>query len=163
MSNNEKICIFNKNHLLGKKSLENHYLRSHGKEYAKIMKNGWFCRDRKFKLFLNQEEMDKHVNKCNKCKYIFGRQKRQENNKNPENSENSESEITESDNEESNNILNDISVAGMKIIKDKLPKDKNKITFPIFDFDKYKNHEDKLTSIDLELINSLIEEEKNLF
>ena len=172
MSNNKKICIFNKNHLLGNKTLENHYIKSHAKEYSDIMKNGWFCRKREFKLFKNQIEMNKHVDKCDICKLILGENKIKENNKNRGNPENNvSSEIGESDNSESGkteddedpNIMNDISFAGMEVIKQKLPKDKKDIKFPTFDFDKYKIHDDKITNSDLKLINSLIEEERNLF
>ena len=168
MSNNKKICIFNKNHSLGNKSLENHYIKSHAKEYSDIMENGWFCRSNKFKLFKNQIEMNKHIAKCNICKSILGENKIKENNKNGENSENNvSSESGKSDNSESEKNESDgdadISLAGMEAIKQKLPKDKKDIKFPTFDFDKYKIHDDKITNSDLKLINSLIEEERNLF
>ena len=151
MSNNNKSCIFNKNHIIGKKSIENHYVKSHLKEYSNSMNKGWFCRRVKSNIFKDQKEMDKHISKCQICQIYCGEKR---NNKIHKNSE---------DNNDDNNSLIDISVAGMKIIEEKLPKDKKKIDFPTLDLDKYKKIDNKITNTDLELINILIEEEKNLF
>ena len=139
MSKNKKVCIFNKNHMIGNKSLENHYYRSHTEEYSKIMNNGWFCRDNnKSLIFLNQAEMDKHMNKCEICKNRCGL---------------IQDETT----------IQSISESTIEKIRKKLPKDKKRIDFPYFDFSKYIIQDDKkLINLDSELIKELIEEEKNM-
>ena len=139
MSKNKNICMFNKNHIIGNKSLLNHYHRSHAEEFLKIMNNGWFCRDKnKATYFLNQVEMDDHMNTCNICQKYCGENL----------NETTNASITES-------VINKI--------KKKLPKNKKHIDFPFFDFSKYIIKDDKkLINLDSELIKELIEEEKNI-
>ena len=122
MSNNKKVCMFNKNHMIGKKSLENHYQKIHSKEYSKIMNNGWFCRG-EFKLFQNQIEMDYHMKVCKNCQMCCG--------KNENNDENTLDFIS-------------MSRTGIESIKNKLPNDKKVIDFPIFDFNIFKVDRDKI-------------------
>ena len=135
MSNNKRFCIFNKEHIIGKKSLVSHYEKSHVKEYTNIMKNGWFCRGDVNLIFINKPLMDKHIDKCEKCKKIFG---------------------------DDENTLNSISISGFKEIEKKLPKDKKDNFFPKIDLDELKKKSEGVINLDLELINSLIEEEKDL-
>ena len=135
MSKNKKVCIFNKNHMIGNKSLTNHYYNSHREEYRKILNNGWVCSD---KIFLNQAEMDKHMNKCEICKKRCGL-------------------ILDE------TTIQSISESTIEKIRKKLPKDKKRIDFPYFDFSKYIIQDDKkLINLDSELIKELIEEEKNM-
>ena len=135
MSKNKKVCIFNKNHMIGNKSLPDHYYKSHKEEYLKILNNGWVCND---KIFLNQAEMDKHMNKCEKCQKRCG------------------IKLDET-------TYLGISNSVLETINKKLPKNKKHIDFPVFDFSKYIIPDDKtLINLDSELVKELIEEEKNI-
>ena len=44
MSINKKVCIFNKNHIIGNQTIENHYVNCHPKEFLYVKENGFFCR-----------------------------------------------------------------------------------------------------------------------
>ena len=123
--------------MIGNKSLANHYHKSHTEKKKKIMNNGWFCRDKnKSLIFLNQAEMDKHMDKCEICQKRCGIK---------------QDETTF------------LSESTIKKIKEKLPKDKKHIDFPYFDFTKYIIPDDKrLINLDSELVKELIEEEKNI-
>ena len=126
--------------MIGKKSLENHYQKNHSKEYSKIMHNGWFCRGGS-KLFLNQIEMDNHLEECKICQKFCGK--------------------NENEHQNSLDILS-MSKTGIETLKNKLPKDKTVIDFPFFDFNKYKIQNDKITNLDSELIKDLIEKEEEI-
>ena len=137
MSKNKNVCIFNKNHMIGNKTLLNHYHKSHKEEYSKIMNNGWFCRDKSL-IFLNQAEMDKHMDKCKICQKRCGE---------------TMDETT----------IQSMSESAIEKIKKKLPKNKKHIDFPYFDFSKYMIPDDKkLINLDSELLKELIEEEKKI-
>ena len=99
------------------------------------MKNGWFCRGDVNLIFINKPLMDKHIDKCEKCKKILG---------------------------DDENTLNSISISGFKEIIKKLPKEKKDNFFPKIDLDELKKKSEGVINLDLELINSLIEEEKDL-
>ena len=137
MSKNKKICIFNQNHIIGKKSLINHYQKSHSKEFSNIMNNGWYCRG-KTQYFKNKVEMDEHMINCKECQKYCG--------------ENLNETISIS-----------ISKTSLEAIEKKLPKNKRHIDFPFFDFSKYIIPDDnQLINLESELIKELIEEEKNI-
>ena len=140
MSNNKKVCMFNKNHIIGKKSLKNHYQKIHSKEYSKIMNNGWFCRSGS-KLFQNQIEMDYHMKECKNCQMFCGKKENVD-----------------------ENTLDFISISqiGLENIKNKLPKDKKVIDFPTLDFNEFKVKSDKITNLESELIKELIEKEEEI-
>ena len=133
MSNKKKVCIFNEEHFIGNKSLYIHYTKCHEKKFKIIMNNGWFCRGKRTKLFKNQNDMDKHLTKCQICKAF------------------------------KYNHSDDISFIGNENLKEKLHDNKKNKDLPTFDFEKFKIENNKINNLDLELINALIEEEKNLF
>ena len=156
MSINKKVCIFNKNHIIGNQTIENHYVNCHPEEFLNIKKNGFFCRAKGI-FFKTKSEMDKHLDNCSKCQLYLGK------NQNKDKNNDGKKENSHDKNEDKNkdNTI-DISIAGISMIKNKLPAPKkNIIKFPYFDFDKYKTG-NKINNLDLEIINSLIKEEKNI-
>ena len=158
MSSSKKVCIFNKNHLIGNQTLENHYTNCHRKEYLYIYENGLFCRTKRI-FFKNQIEMDKHVSNCSYCQ-IYLVENNIDKNGDKNNDGKKENNLSKKKNKIKENLI-DISMTGMAKIEEKMPAPKKIRDFPTFDFDKYKKN-NKINNLDLEIINSLIEEEKNL-
>ena len=126
-----EVCVFDKNHKM-KKSLFNHYIKSHLKKYNECRINGWYCIKNTLNLFINKEQKEKHDKKCTYCQ-----------------------KFKENKNE------NDISEFGLKVIEEKLPKDKRNFVFPIFDFDAYIKKEKDNYIKENDFLDD-IEEEKNI-
>ena len=127
-----EVCIFDKNHKM-KKSLLMHYLRSHEVEYKRCQANKWYCEKNNLILFPNKEQKDKHDEKCLFCK-----------------SKKINNEIS----------FDEISIYGHEAIESKMPKIKKEVKFPVFDFDKYIKKD--ISSINLNDLDSFIEQEKNI-
>ena len=160
MSSNKKVCIFNKNHLIGNQTLENHYANCHPKEYLYINENGLYCRTKRI-FFKNQIEMDKHISNCSVCQLYLGENQNIDKNGDKTNDRNKDNSHSKKKKNKIKKNLIDISMIGMAKIEEKMPTPKKIRDFPTFDFDKYKKN-NKINNLDPEIINSLIEEEKNL-
>ena len=115
-----------------KKSLLMHYLKIHPSHYQRCKANKWFCEKNPLILFPDKEQKDKHDKKCEVCKKKIN-------------------------NDET--FFDEISVYGHKVLESKVPKPKKEVKFPVFDFDKYKKD---ISSINLNDLDSFIEQEKNI-
>ena len=115
-----------------KRSLLMHYLYSHRDEFQRCKANRWFCEKNPLIIFPDKEQKDKHDKKCEFCQKKIN-------------------------NDETS--FDEISVYGHNVLESKVPKPKKEVKFPVFDFDKYKKD---ISSINLNDLDSFIEQEKNI-